>query len=223
MKPFRQLGSATAPDGTLLTLFEHDGAYMIRVNGIELMSTRRHQSEDALAELVCAPLAQQRGVRVLIGGLGLGFTLRAALRVLPADAQVEVAEIVPEVVAWNRNPEFALSHAALADPRVTVLEEDVGRVLRRSQNWFDAIMMDVDNGAESFTTRSNAALYRESGVHFAVAALRSGGRVAYWSATAEENFAGTMRHAGLEVRVTQVRAHTTAGPMHTILVGQRKE
>jgi len=132
MKPFRRLGEATAPDGTILALFEHDGAYVIRVNGIELMSTRRHNSEDALAELVCAPLADKRNARVLVGGLGLGFTLKTALRLLAPDATVMVAEIVQAVIDWNRNVDYPLAHEALADARVEMRHDDVARVLRHT-------------------------------------------------------------------------------------------
>ncbi len=223
MKPFRRLAEATAPDGTLLALFEHDGAYVIRVNGIELMSTRRHHSEDALAELVCAPLRTRRDARVLVGGLGLGFTLRTALHVLAADAQVVVAEIVQAVIDWNRNVDYPLAHEALNDPRVDMRHTDVARVLRQSPGAFDAIMLDVDNGAESFTTTGNAQLYRSVGIYTAIEALRPGGRLAYWSSTAEHSFETSLRHAGLAVTVTHVRAHATAGPMHTIIVGQRTD
>jgi spermidine synthase len=222
LKPFRKLDSATAPDGTLLTLFEHDGAFVIRVNGIELMSTRRHHSEDALAELVCTPLRAMAGARVLIGGLGLGFTLRAALRLLPSDARVVVAELVSAVVEWNRNAAYGLSHEALLDPRVELVHGDVTDVLRQHPAAFDAIMMDVDNGADAFTTASNAWLYQQAGVSLAIAALRERGRLAYWSADDDKHFATMLRHAGLDVTTNRVRAHSTTGPTHTLLVAQRR-
>lgn len=218
MKPFRRLGEATAADGTLLALFEHDGAYAIRVNGIELMSTRRHHSEDALAEIVCSPLRTKRNVQVLIGGLGLGFTLKAALRALAPDARVVVVELVEAVIDWNRNPDYPLACDALNDPRVELVHDDVARVLKTRRGAFDAIMMDVDNGAEAFTTKGNAALYRSAGIATAMAALRPAGRLAYWSATVDPAFADALRSLGLTVTETRVRAHATAGPMHTILV-----
>ena len=221
MKPFRRLGEATAPDGTVLALFEHDGDYVIRVNGLELMSTRRHHSEDALVELACAPLRERQGARVLIGGLGLGFTLRAALAALAADARVVVAEIVGAVIEWNRNPAYGLAGEALRDPRVEVCHEDVAGVLGRSAGAFDAIMMDVDNGADPLTTAGNAMLYQPAGIQLAVAALRPGGRVAYWSADDDAGFAKALRRAGLTVTVSRVRAHATAGAKHTLLVGER--
>lgn len=221
MKRIERLGEAVAPDGTVLKLTRHDGSYAIHVNGRELMSTRRHHSEDVLAELVCAPLAGQENARVLIGGLGLGFTLRAALGSLAADAEVVVAEIVEEVIRWNRNPDYALAADALADPRVDLRHDDVANVLQASPGAFDAIMLDVDNGAAPMTTRGNAALYRANGIRRAVAALRPGGRLAYWSADDDPAFERALRGAGLVVKATRARAHPTLGIRHTIFVATR--
>jgi spermidine synthase len=220
VKRVERLGTATAPDGSVLTLYRHDGAYGIRVDGVELMSTRRHHSEDRLAEVACAPLAGTAGARVLIGGLGLGFTLRAALRTLAPDAHVVVAEIVGGVIDWNRNPEYDLASTALDDPRVEVYHGDVVDVLRESRNRFDAIMLDVDNGAEALTTAGNSALYARAGIRAAVLALRPGGRVAYWSAGGDAAFEAALRRAGLSVEVTRVRAHATSGGMHTLFVAR---
>ena len=220
MKRVERLGEATAPDGTVLTLYRHDGNYAIRTRGVELMSTRRFHSEEQLAELVCAPLRESPAPRVLIGGLGLGFTLRAALRTLPADARVVVAEIVGEVIEWNRNPEYGLAADSLADPRVELVHDDVANVLRERRGEFDAIMLDVDNGAEALTTGGNADLYRSKGVKTAAAALRSGGRLAYWSADDDTRFEGVLRAAGLSVEVVRVRAHATAGGPHTLLIAR---
>lgn len=220
MKKFQRLDDATTPDGTVLSLFEHDGAYVIRVNGVELMSTRRHFSEDALAELVCAPLHDTRAAQVLIGGLGLGFTLKAALRALPPDAHVIVAELVGKVIEWNRNPDYPLAAVALQDERVELRHGDVLRILRDRPGAFDAIMLDIDNGADALTTAGNASLYRSAGVQMAVGALRPGGRIAYWSATEDRNFETMLRHAGLAVEVKRVRAHATSGAWHTLYIGQ---
>jgi spermidine synthase len=221
VKPTELLGTAAAPDGTVLALYRHDGAYAIRVNGVELMSTRRHQSEDRLAELACGPLAGTPGARVLVGGLGLGFTLKAALAVLAADARVVVAELVAEVIAWNRTPEYGLSAAALDDPRVELRHADVADVLRERPAAYDAVMLDVDNGAESFTTAGNAALYGAAGIRAAAAALRPGGRLAYWSAADDPRFAAALRRAGLAVEVARVRAHASAGGRHAIYLARR--
>lgn len=218
MKPFQRLAEARTPDGSTLELYRHDGAYLIRADGVELMSTRRHLSEDRLAELACAPLREQGGVRVLIGGLGLGFTLRAALAELASDAQVVVAELVPEVVSWNANPEFALSLDALADPRVEIVHDDVLNVLRANVNGFDAIMLDTDNGPDGMLMAENAPLYRAKGVKATVAALRAGGRIVYWSVADDPKFAKLLQHSRLEVVRHQVRAHATSGPLHTLYV-----
>jgi len=220
VKRTERLGEATAPDGTVLTLYRRDGAYFIAVAGVELMSTRRFHSEEQLAERVCAPLQHSAGCRVLIGGLGFGFTLRAALRVLPADATVVVAEVVSEIIDWNRNPEYPLASPALADPRVELIHDDVANVLRANRAAFDAIMLDVDNGAEALTSSGNAALYRSQGVRTAAAALRPGGRVAYWSAGDDPRFAAVLRAAGFHVEMIRVRAHATLRGTHSLLIAQ---
>ncbi|MEO7999324.1 MAG: spermidine synthase [Gemmatimonadaceae bacterium] len=222
MKKVEHLGDAKAPDGTVLKLYRHDSAYTIRVNNVELMSTRRHNSEDKLAELVCEPLRSARAPRVLIGGLGLGFTLRAALSILPADATVVVAELIQQVITWNENPEYALAHAELQDPRVQLLHVDVAAVLKQPDAGFDAIMMDVDNGAESFTTRGNSRLYQNGGIHIAAGALRARGLIAYWSANEDNVLVHAMREAGLAVEKHSARAHVTSGAWHTIYVGVLK-
>lgn len=220
MKKVERLDEATAPDGTILTLYRHDGAYSIRVDGVELMSTRRHHSEDTLAELVCRPLADTTDARVLIGGLGLGFTLKAALQSLPSSATVVVAEIVAKVIEWNRNPDYSLSVDALRDPRVDIRHTDVAHVLRDSVGMFDAIMLDVDNGADALTTAGNAQLYSNAGIRMAAAALRPNGRIAYWSASEDRKFEGALQRAGLEFETIKVRAHTTSGGFYTLFIAR---
>ena len=221
MKRTERLADATAPDGTVLTLMRHDRDYAIRVDGEELMSTRRHQSEDALAELACAPVRDRAGARVLIGGLGLGFTLRAALRVMAEDARIVVAEILEEVIRWNRDPAYAISTDALADPRVEVRHADVADVLREDEEGFDAILLDVDNGAQAMTTAGNAALYRDRGIRLAAGALRPAGRLAYWSAGGDDAFHKALRRAGLVVTVERVRAHPSLRSWHTVFLARR--
>ena len=220
MKRVERLGEAKTPDGTTLTLYRHDGAYLIRADGIELMSTRRHKSEDALAEIVCAPLRDKAGVNALIGGLGLGFTLRAALASLAVDARVVVVEIVKGVIAWNRKPEFGISADILEDPRVDLRHADVADVLRANPGQFDAIMLDVDNGADPLTTSGNAQLYGAAGIRMTVDALRPGGSIAWWSAQADPDFAKLLRSAGLTVEVVRVHAHGNSGSQHTLFVAQ---
>ena len=218
MKPYERLGEARTPNGTVLALYRHDGAYLIRADGIELMSTRRHLSEDRLADVACEPLRERPRARVLIGGLGLGFTLRAALRHLRADAEVVVAELVPEVIAWNADERYDLSAAAMRDPRVRVVNDDVVAVLTANPAGFDAIMLDTDNGPDGMLMAENARLYAARGIELTVAALREGGRIAYWSVGDDRPFAGALQRARLRVETLRVRAHDTTGPMHTIYV-----
>jgi spermidine synthase len=218
VKPYERLGEARTPNGTVLALYRHDGAYLIRADGIELMSTRRHLSEDRLADVACEPLRERPRARVLIGGLGLGFTLRAALHHLRADAEVVVAELVPEVIAWNADERWDLSAAAMRDPRVRVVNDDVVAVLRANPAGFDAIMLDTDNGPDGMLMAENAPLYAARGIELTVAALREGGRIAYWSVGDDRPFAGALQRARLRVETLRVRAHDTTGPMHTIYV-----
>lgn len=218
MKPYEKLGECRTPNGTVLALYRHDGAYLIRADGIELMSTRRHLSEDRLAEVACRPIKETPDARVLIGGLGLGFTLRAALRELGGDAQVVVAELVQEVIEWNSNPSYNLSAAAIADPRTHIVRDDVVNVLRNSPASFNAIMLDTDNGPDGMLMSENARLYDARGIGLTVAALRPGGLIAYWSVGDDPKFLDALRRAKLKVETLRVRAHDTAGPMHTLYV-----
>jgi spermidine synthase len=221
MKPVERLGDARTPNGTVIALYRHDGAYLIRADGVELMSTRRHLSEDRLAEVACAPLRDVPHARVLIGGLGLGFTLRAALRELRADAEVVVAELLAEVIAWNRDPRFGLSVDAMDDPRVRVEHDNVTAVLQATPGAFDAIMLDTDNGPDGMLISENAPLYAARGVASTVAALRTGGSIVYWSVSDDPRFVAMLRKSGLAVKTLHVRAHDTAGPMHTLYVATR--
>jgi len=216
MKPLERLGEARTPNGTVIALYRHDGAYLIRADGVELMSTRRHLSEDRLAEVACARLQSVPGARVLIGGLGLGFTLRAALRQLRQDAEIVVAELLAEVIAWNADPRYALSADTMADPRVHVVQDDVTNVLRASPAGFDAIMLDTDNGPDGMLMSENAALYARHGIATTVAALRPGGTIVYWSVAEDPRFVRALRGSGLVVNTLHVRAHETSGPMHTL-------
>jgi spermidine synthase len=222
MKPLEKLAEARTPDGTVMMLYRHDGAYLIRADGVELMTTRRHLSEDKLAEVACAPLARVAKARVLIGGLGLGFTLREALRHLGPDAEVVVAELMQEVIDWNANPAYALSAEAMADPRVRIIRDDVRRVIDRNAGGFDAIMLDTDNGPEGMIMKENGKLYGLRGVVATIAALRGNGVLAYWSVGDDPAFAAQLENAGLVVQTMRVRAHATSGPMHTLYVTTRR-
>jgi spermidine synthase len=220
MKKWFTLDTALAPDGKTISLNEHDGSYSIRVDGAELMSTRQHASEEKLAELACAHVARIGGARVLIGGLGFGFTLKAALAVLSTDAAVVVAEMMPAVIAWNRNPSYPLAADALADPRVTVLQRDVGDVIRESPGHFDCVVMDVDNGPAALSSDGNDRLYSSAGLQLTRAALRPGGCVAFWSARPDADFERRMAGAGFAVEVHRSRAHANSGGRHIIFIGR---
>jgi spermidine synthase len=221
MKPTRLLGRAAAPDGTPITLHEHDGTLSIRAGGVELMSTRQHHSEERLAELACAGLHGRRGAAVLVGGLGLGFTLRATIGHVATDATVVVAELVPEVVAWNRDRAFGLAADVIDDPRVEIVVGDVADVLAESRGRFDAIMLDVDNGASGLTAAANDGLYLAAGLGAARAALKPRGRLAVWSAGADPRFAARMEEAGFDVEVVKARTHPNGGGWNAIFVGTR--
>ncbi len=220
MKKWTTVDTAPMPDGKTISLHEHDGTYCIRVDGAALMSTRRHASEEKIAELACAHAAHIRGARVLVGGLGFGFTLKAALSALAADATVVAVEILAAVVAWNRNPSFHLAADAMADPRTIVLQKDVGKVIRESRGSFDSIILDVDNGPAALSTGRNQGLYEASGLQMARAALRPGGCVAFWSASADPGFAELMAREGFEVEVRRCRPHANSGGWHTIFLGR---
>jgi len=210
MAKFEQIGTASIPgQGSELRLLRRNDEFSIRIAGTagELMNTRLHGSEDALAELACQRVAERTGVRVLIGGLGMGFTLAAALAALGEDAEVVVAELVPGVVEWNRGPLGEAAGRPLDDARTQVVLGDVGEVLRREPGGFDAIMLDVDNGPEGLTRRENDWLYSPKGLAAAQQALRPDGVLAVWSAGQDPAFSERLRRVGLLVEEITVRAH----------------
>jgi spermidine synthase len=218
LKRVERLGEARTPNGSVIALFRHDGDYLIKADGVELMSTRRHLSEDRLAEVACAPIKERPKARVLIGGLGLGFTLRAALHELREDAEVVVAELLAEVIEWNADTRYGISVDAMNDPRVRVVQENVVDVIRANPGAYDAIMLDTDNGPDGMIISENTALYAQRGVAETIAALREGGSIVYWSVGDDPKFASALRGARLDVTALRVRAHATAGPMHTLYV-----
>lgn len=222
MKKWTTVDQTPTPDGKTISLHEHDGSYAIRVDGIPLMSTRQHASEEKLAELACAGLRGIRHARVLIGGLGFGFTLKATLAAVAADATVVMAEILGAVIAWNRNPAFPLAADWLADPRVTVLQQDAGEVIRQARGSFDSIILDVDNGPAALSTGGNGRLYDSAGLHHARAALRPAGRLAVWSVARDPAFERRMTQAGFAVEVRRCRSHGRSGNWHTLFLGRLK-
>ena len=221
MKPWELLGQTRAPDGAELALTLRSGEYVILANGKSLMSSRMHGSEEALATFACARIRGRDAPRILIGGLGMGFTLRAALDLLPPDGEVVVAELLPAVVEWNRGPLGPLAGHPLKDRRVRVEAGDVGATLRSSADAFDAILLDVDNGPAAFATSGNAGLYGDAGLASARTALRKGGVLAVWSAREDRKFEQRLRYAGFRVEVEAVRGRLKkGGPRHTIFLGQ---
>jgi spermidine synthase len=223
MIPWQLIDSAQVPGETgEIRLYRRGGEFSIRVDGSELMNSRVHGSEDAMAELACARIASLPRSRVLIGGLGMGFTLAATLNRLGAGSRLVVAELVPAVVAWNRGPLGALSGHPLDDARVTVREVDVAQILREGHQDFDAILLDVDNGPRGLTREGNNWLYTRAGVDAAFAALRPGGVFALWSASPNRAFSRLLRQTGFAVDEERVRARgPRGGGYHTIWIARR--
>ena len=209
-------------DGGELQLFKCDTEYSISIDGINtLMSTWAHQSEDALAELACRKIAGRSQPRVLIGGLGMGFTLAAALQHLGADAEVVVAELVPGVVAWNRGVLGEYAGHPLHDERATVREGDVAKGLRAQRKAYDAILLDVDNGPNGLTRKKNDWLYSSDGLIAAYEALRPEGILAVWSAATSRNFMERLRKVGFKVKQTRVPEQDNKGDLHAIWIAER--
>ena len=206
MIPWVCLDTATIPDGGELRLMRRGAELSIMSGSTELMNSRLSGSEKALADLTISRLASRMKPRVLIGGLGMGFTLRAALAALPSDAEVVVAELVPAVVAWARGPMAGLFEGCLDDPRVTVSEADVAEVMGKARAAFDAILLDVDNGPGGLNRDANDQLYSAGGLHAAKRALRPGGVLAVWSAGPDHGFTRRLQGAGYAAEEVPVRA-----------------
>jgi spermidine synthase len=190
------IGTAQVPDGQELRLFRHGSDFMIVLDRNELMSTRMRGSEEALAVMSCARIAGARQPRMLIGGYGMGFTLRAALAKLPNDAHVTVAEIVPEILAWARGPMADVAAGCLDDRRVRIVQGDVGEVIAHAPGGYDAILLDVDNGPDGLVRAGNDRLYSTAGLRAAAQALRPGGVLAIWSAARDDAFTRRLKSAG---------------------------
>ncbi len=224
MIPWELLDRTTVPGGDeILSLFRRGEEFSIRVDGCELMNSRVHGSEDSLAELVCARLADRLGPQVLIGGLGMGYTTAAALNSLGDRAMILVAELVPSVVAWNRGVLAGLAGYPLKDRRVTVREVDVGLILKTAKQAYDAIILDVDNGPEGLSRTGNDRLYSRDGLHAAYTALKPSGVLAVWSAGPDKDFAQLLRRTGFRVEEVTVRARgPKGGSRHVIWLGSKQ-
>jgi spermidine synthase len=216
------LGQTVSPDGTVLKLTRRDDEYIILADGKSLMSSRMHGSEEALATLACLRVRTLEQPCVLIGGLGMGFTLRATLDLLPPVAIVVVAEMVPSVVEWNRGPLGPLAGHPLKDNRVRIEMCDVAVTLRSGYGKFDAVLLDVDNGPTAFTASNNAWLYDDRGIAAARRALKVDGVLAVWSARDDRKFEKRLRYGKFAVQVERVRGRLKkGGPHHTIFLGHK--
>ena len=217
MIPRELLGTAQIPGGGELRLFRHNRDFMILLERNELMSSRMAGSEEALAAMSCARIGARARPQLLIGGDGMGFTLRAALAALSADAGATVAELVPEIIDWARGPMQDLTAGCLDDPRVRLLLGDVAELIRSSPAAFDAILLDVDNGPDGLVRQANDRLYSEPGLRAAKAALKPGGVLAIWSAARDDAFARRLKRAGFTVEEVAVRARENGkGAKHII-------
>lgn len=224
MIPWVQLGTAPVPGGEgELRLMRRGSEFSISVGRHELMNSRLSGSEEALASLACARIRERRRAQVLIGGLGMGFTLRAAQAELGPEAGIVVAELVPAVVAWARGPMAEIFGDSLADPRVTIHEGDVGELIRSAAGRYDAILLDVDNGPGGLTSKANDGLYGREGLQAARAALRPGGVLAVWSAGPDQPFGRRLRESGFGVEEVQVRARgARGGARHVVWIAARR-
>jgi spermidine synthase len=217
MTPRELIGVAEVPGGPPLRLFRRGGDFMIVLDRNELMSTRMHGSEVALGTMACDRLAASPAPHVLIGGYGMGYTLRAVLGQVPAKARVTVVELVPGIIAWARGPMAAVTNGCLDDPRVTVIMGDVGAAIAQSTALYDAILLDVDNGPDGLTRAANDGIYNSQGLAAAKQALRPGGTLAIWSAAPDTAFARQLERTGLTVETARVRARETGkGATHVI-------
>ncbi len=191
--------------------------HMIVLGGNELMNTRQSGSEEALATLTCARLAGRKAPHLLIGGYGMGFTLRAALGVLDAKARLTVAELVPQIIGWARGPMADLTAGCLDDPRVRLIEDDVARLIQNGEGCYDAILLDVDNGPDGLTRPANSKLYSMRGLHSAREALTLGGTLAVWSAARDPAFTRRLGDAGFAVEEIPVRARSNGKGAHHVI------
>ena len=224
MRPWTLLGTATVPgEGAPLRLMQRGDEFVIMAGTNPLMNSRMSGSEEDLATLSWERIAGRSKPHVLIGGLGMGFTLRASLAAMPDDVRITVAEIVPEIVAWARGPLAHIFAGCLEDPRVAIEVDDVGRVIAQHKAGFDAILLDVDNGPEGLSRDGNDRLYSLAGLSKTRAALKPGGVLAVWSAHPDAKFTRRLGDAGFRVEEIGVRErHGRKGARHTIWMATRR-
>lgn len=223
MIPWELLSTAEVPgNGGELSLYRRGNEFSIRVNSAELMNSRVHGSEEALAELACKNISGLPSTRILIGGLGMGYTLSAVLNNIEKDSSILVAELVPEVVEWNRGPLADLAGHPLNDSRVSVLITDIGKILQEHSQAYDAILLDVDNGPDGLTRKDNNWLYSPAGLNASFNTLKPSGVLAVWSAAPDNAFTRRLKNAGFNVEEIRTRARKSGkGGRHTIWIASR--
>ena len=219
MKAWETVERASAPDGTELVLARRDDEWVVRAGGHVLMSSRVHGSEETLVKYALERVKAPH--HVMIGGLGFGFTLRAALDLLPPATPVRVVELVPELVVWNRTHLASLAHRPLEDPRVVVLEGDVHDAIRGPSGQLDLLLLDVDNGPSALTQGRNARLYSKAGIAACARAVRVGGVLALWSAGQDERYRRALGLAGFAVEVKTVAARPGSGARDVLFLAKR--
>lgn len=224
MIPWSLIDTAQVPGGGELRLKRRGTEFSITLGPDELMNSRRGGSEEALATIACKKIQPRRRPQILIGGLGMGFTLRAALAALGPDARVVVAELVPAVCAWARGPLAEIFGESLADQRTGIREADVGELIRSGSSNYDAILLDVDNGPEGLTRKSNDRLYDVEGLNAAYASLRPGGVLAVWSSERDTKFSQRLRKTGFAVEEVMARSNgSRGGARHIIWLATRTD
>ncbi len=223
MIPWAEIDRAEIPGGNGdVTLLKRDAEFSIRIAGTELMNSRRHGSEDALAKFSCNRMKRTSGQKILIGGLGMGYTLAAALARAEPRTQITVVELIPAVVKWNREHLGHLAGMPLEDPRVTVKEEDVAKTIRQGKSIWNAILLDVDNGPDGLARKANNYLYSNAGLNAAFSALCPGGVLSVWSCVSDEAFTHRLKQCGFKTEITSVRAHKPGkGSRHTIWIAEK--
>jgi spermidine synthase len=222
MIPWLHIDTTRIPGGGEMHLMQRGAEFSIRLDGNELMSSRLSATEQALATIACDRIKLREAPRILIGGYGMGFTLRAALKVLGPHAEIVVAELVPAVIAWARGPMADLSGNSLSDPRVRIHEGDVGALIRKGRAAYDAILLDVDNGPEGMTRVENDRLYDVKGLRAAYTALRPGGVLGVWSSAPHTKFTERLRQTGYSTDEIPLRAKgPRGGARHLIWMAMR--
>ncbi len=223
MKPERLIDSTPTPDGADLLLYERDGVFTLRIGGIELMTSRAHDSEIELARLAAKLVDRNVRPRVLVGGLGMGYTARAVLDSVPRPSEVVVAELLPAVVRWNREHLGDLAGRPMDDRRLTIVEKDLFEVIKESPGAFDVILNDVDNGPGGCALDRNERLYRPDGLAAIRRSLRPGGVLGIWCVEDDPRFFKALSSAGFRAHTETIYARNVAkGHRHTVFIGQRK-